>query len=168
MHTALLVIDVQRALFEQKTPIYRADQLLAAVQGLIARAHEAGVLVVYVQHSNERLLIKGSEGWQLHPQLCPQAEDLLIQKLHGSAFEDTPLAEELGRRGITTVVIAGLVTHGCVKATALDARKHGYATTVAADAHSSYSRDAGSLIETWNARFAEQGITVLPSDEIRF
>jgi hypothetical protein len=38
---ALLVIDVQKGLFEHETPIYEADRLLANIQMLIDRAHAA-------------------------------------------------------------------------------------------------------------------------------
>ena len=89
--TALLVIDVQRELFGKSTPIYQASRLMEVLTDLIARAHAAGALVVYVQHSADRQLIYGSEGWQLHPQLWPEDSDLRIEKLRGNALDGTPL-----------------------------------------------------------------------------
>jgi hypothetical protein len=108
--TALLVIDVQTALFERPTPIYKADNLLHNITALIQRAREAGVPVFYVQHANNSLLSEGSAGWQLHPQLQTMPPDDLIHKRHGSAFEETPLKGTLDARNVGTLVIAGLVT----------------------------------------------------------
>lgn len=165
---ALLVIDVQQGLFHKSTPIYRAQELLAHIDALVAAAHAAGVLVVYVQHASDKVLPWGSDDWQLHPRLHPTDVDLTVHKQHGDAFETTTLHEELAGRGIHSVVIAGLVTHGCVKATCLGARERGYAVTLAADGHSSYSKDAARLIEEWNAKLGAAGVTVTPAAQITF
>jgi nicotinamidase-related amidase len=154
---ALLVIDVQQGLFERKMPIYNAQTLLANLHSLIALARQQDALVVYVQHSNDALLRKGTHAWQLHPSLHPQPEDLRIEKLHGSAFEKTALGEELTRCGIHQLVICGLVTHGCVKAGTLDALKLGYQTRLITDAHSNYSKDAAKLIVEWNTKLGQAG-----------
>jgi nicotinamidase-related amidase len=165
---ALLVIDVQTALFERSTPIYKADDLLRNIMTLIQRAREAGTPVFYVQHANEKLLPEGSEGWQLHPQLQAVPPDALIHKCHGSAFQETQLKEFLDVRNVGTLVITGLVTHGCVKATGQDALKQGYTVILTEDAHSSYSKDAARLIEEWNGKLGEAGATVLPTEEVDF
>lgn len=166
--TALLVIDVQQELFSKSTPIYQADALLNNLDTLIERAHSAGAAVVYVQHSSERFLVKGSPGWQLHARLQPAAGELIIHKVHGSAFEETPLGDELARLGVTRLVICGLVTHGCVKATTLDAVRLGFQTTLVSDAHSSYSKDAPRLIEEWNQKIAQAGASLAATQAVRF
>jgi nicotinamidase-related amidase len=162
------VIDVQQGLFHKSTPIYQAQALLAHIDALVAAAHAAGALVVYVQHASGKVLPWGSDDWQLHPQLQPADVDLIVHKQHGDAFEATTLHEELAARGIQSVVIAGLVTHGCVKATCLGARERGYAVTLAADGHSSYSKDAARLIEEWNAKLLAAGVVVIPAAEVVF
>jgi nicotinamidase-related amidase len=164
--SALLVIDVQQGLFGKSTPIFGAGRLLDVIVGLIERARAAGAPVVYVQHASEKVLPYASAEWQLHPRLEPAAGDLRLDKTHGNAFEETSLHAELTRRGVERVVLAGLVTHGCVKATCLGALALGYATTLAADGHSSYSKDAGKLIEEWNRKLAEAGATVTPAAQI--
>ena len=166
--TALLIIDVQQALFTRPVPIYRAEQLLANINALTVRARAAGAAAVYVQHGNASFLAEGTQGWQLHPALQPEPGDLRIGKRHGSAFEDTPLGAELAARGVRRVAAAGLVPHGCVRATCLDALRLGYAVTLASDAHSSYSKDAAALVEEWNGRLAEAGAQVQPAAEIVF
>ncbi len=165
---ALLVIDVQQGLFRKSTPIYRAERLLANIEVLVGRAHAAGALVVYVQHASDKVLPYGSPDWQLHPRLTPQPGDLLIEKEHGDAFEATSLDSELAARGIKRVVAAGLVTHGCVKASCLGAKQRNYTVVLAADGHSSYSKDAARLIEEWHVKLTAAGITVQPTQEIVF
>ncbi len=140
---ALLVIDVQTALFERATPLYKADDLLRNITMLIGRAREANVPVFYVQHANNSLLSEGSAGWQLHPQLQAIPPDGLIHKRHGSAFEETPLKGILDARNVGTVVIA-------------------------ADAHSNYHKQAAKLIAEWNQTLQEAGATVLPTAEVSF
>lgn len=106
--------------------------------------------------------------WQLHPRLQPGENDLIVHKQHGNAFEDTPLYTELAGRGVGRVIVIGLVTHGCVKATCLGGLERGYAVVLAEDGHSSYSKDAARLIEEWNRKLGEAGAVVLPASRIGF
>jgi nicotinamidase-related amidase len=165
---ALLVIDVQQGLFEKSTPIYKADELLENINTLVDRAHLSSVPVIYVQHSAAKHLVKGSAEWQLHEQLCPLRTDTIIHKLHGNAFEDTPLDEILRARDVTTVVVTGLVTHGCVKATCIGAQEAGYHVILVQDGHSSFSKDAARLIEEWNEKLSAKQVTVKATSEITF
>lgn len=166
--TALLVIDIQNGLFEKSTPIYRADQLLENIHHLIDRAHQAGMPVIFIQHSSPKTLEKGSAVWQLHPQIQPLAKDMVIHKQHGNAFEETNLREELEKRNVSAVVITGLVTHGCVKATCLGAIEEGYKVVLVSDGHSSYNKDAAQLIDKWNRAIHEKGAEVLEARKVKF
>lgn len=166
--TALLVIDVQKGLFEKSTPIYRAEQLLANINTLIAKARRGGIPVIFIQHSSERILEKGSDGWQLHPEMKPLPKELVIHKLHGNAFEGTDLWEELEKRNVRKVIATGLVTHGCVKATCLGALDEGYKVVLVSDGHSSYSKDAAQNIEKWNRALGAKGAEVLEAEKVKF
>jgi len=88
---ALIVIDVQKELFERSTPIYQAGQVLKNINLLIDRARQVGVPVIFIQHSNDNTLIKGSDAWQLHPEIQPMESETLIHKRHGNAFIETQL-----------------------------------------------------------------------------
>ena len=168
LRSVLLVIDVQQAMFAKSTTVYRSAELLANIQSLAGKARSAGAPVVWVQHGDARDLIPGTPGWQLHPALLPEAQDLSLEKQKGNAFEGTKLKELLAARGVNRVVVCGMVTHGCVKNTCLGALEEGFLVTLAADAHSSYSKDAAALIEKWNALLAEAGAQVLESAKIGF
>ncbi len=166
--TALLVIDVQDGLFHKSTPIYKANELLKNIHSLIERAHQGGALVIFIQHNSEKVLPWGSSEWQLHPDIQLQPGDVLVQKQHGNAFEETSLEGELHDRDIRQLVICGLVTHGCVKATCQGAIDSGYQVILVQDAHSSYSKDAARLIEEWNQKLGTAGAVVAATEEIRF
>ncbi len=167
-NTALLVIDVQQGLFQKSTPLYKAGELLEKINSLVDRAHQAGVAVFYIQHSDKLALIKGSPEWQFHKQLQPLRHDFIVHKQHGNAFEETKLDEMLKSRDITNLVVTGLVTHGCVKATCLGARKLGYQVTLVKDAHSSYSQKAAQLIEEWHTKLAQESVALTSAADINF
>ncbi len=166
--TALLVIDVQKSLFEKSTPIYQADVLLENIMYLIHRARHESTPVFFIQHSNPKALVKGSEGWKIHPRLQPLEEEMIIHKLHPNAFEETNLQEELEKRNVSRVVATGLVTHGCVKATCLGAMARGFKVVLVSDGHSSNSADAAQLIKKWNRSIQEKGATVVETRGVNF
>ena len=164
--TALLVIDVQRGLFHRSTPVRRGDELVATINALVDRAHAAGVPVVYVQHSSDKVLPFGSDGWKLDQRLHPGLEHLVIHKEHGDAFRETGLADELAGRGVGRVVVTGLVSHGCVRATCLGAFERGFEVLLVSDGHSSYSRDAEQQAQACNRQVADAGAEVLPARDV--
>jgi nicotinamidase-related amidase len=165
---ALLVIDVQRALFSRPTPIHNAEQLLRNINSLIDMWELVGGLVVYIQHSNKRMLVMGTPDWELHPGIRIINSSRLIQKLHGNAFEKTELNDILSSRGIDQVVITGLVTQGCVRATCLGALSLGYRVTLVEDGHSNYRKDAIKIIEEWNQKLSDNGVQLIATDRMSF
>jgi nicotinamidase/pyrazinamidase len=80
--------------------------------------------------------VADSEGAQLHPSLDAARVDVIVDKgtdpaTEGySGFDGTDLATLLRDRGIDRVTVAGLATDYCVRATALDALREGFAVTV--------------------------------------
>jgi len=166
--TALLVIDVQRALFSRPTPIYKADNLIHNINSLIEMWQHSGGLVVYIQHSNNKMLIKNSIGWQFHPDLSVQETDIVIHKVHGNAFEGTNLYEVLNSSGIENIVITGLVTQGCVRATSIGGNELGFRVILVDDGHSNYSKEAPEIIEKWNRELSKEYVELSSADEIGF
>ena len=166
--SALLVIDVQKEQFEASTPVYKADQLLQNITLLISKARQEGVPVFFVQHAADSYLKYGSDGWQLHPQMQPIAGEVIIHKRHSNSFEDTNLQDELSQRNVSSVVVTGLVTHGCVKATCLGALEEGYGVVLVGDAHSNFSKDAARLIEKWNQQLGSKGVQVTDTRSVRY
>jgi nicotinamidase/pyrazinamidase len=80
--------------------------------------------------------VAGTQGAQLHPGLDRSPIDITVDKGQDvktdgySGFAGTDLEELLRERGITQVTVVGLATDYCVKNTALDALRAGFAVTV--------------------------------------
>jgi nicotinamidase-related amidase len=66
--------------------------------------------------------------------LEPLPDEPVITKQYASAFFGTSLASTLTAMGIDTVLIAGLSTSGCVRASTVDAVQHGFIPVVVRDA----------------------------------
>ena len=83
--------------------------------------------------------VAGTPGAELHPQIAalggPLVEKGTAQDADAySGFDGTQLTQRLRDAGVTHVVVGGLATDYCVKATVLDALAAGFETTVLADA----------------------------------
>jgi nicotinamidase-related amidase len=167
INTALLVIDVQKGLFEKKIPIYKSEEMLVNICQLATQAHQVGVPVIYVQHTNSTMP-QDTEGWKLHPRLQPLDSDYVLLKQRGSAFDNTLLNDRLNLLGVRKLIVTGLVTHGCVKATCLDAVKLGYAVTLVSDANSNFHRKPIDILEETYKQLTKTGIALLPTKDIHF
>ncbi|AHI24986.1 N-carbamoylsarcosine amidase [Komagataeibacter xylinus] len=67
------------------------------------------------------------------PELTPAPGEYVVRKTVPSAFAGTPLASWYAAHGVQTVVVAGCVTSGCVRASVLDAMQLGFRPVVIAD-----------------------------------
>ncbi|TDW95196.1 nicotinamidase/pyrazinamidase [Kribbella pratensis] len=91
-------------------------------------------------HSWPRHCVAGTDGVSFHPNLDPQPFDAIFDKgeyaaaysgFEGKSHEGgQTLADWLRGKGVTDVDVCGIATDYCVRATALDARKEGFTTTV--------------------------------------
>jgi nicotinamidase-related amidase len=167
-HVVLLIIDVQRELFEKSTPIYQAYQLLNNINLLVDRAHVADVPVFFVQHSSWKTLVEGSDGWRLHPALQPLTTDHFIRKHHSNAFQETALKGELDALHVRRVVVAGLLTNNCVQVTCNSAHELGYDVVLVQDAHSTYNANARDVIDEWNEKLGHGIVRLQSADEVDF
>ncbi|MCX6062660.1 MAG: isochorismatase family protein, partial [Caldiserica bacterium] len=166
--SALLVIDVQRELFEKSTSIYQADQLLRNINLLVDRAHAANAPVFFVQHASWKTLVEGTDGWKLHPALMPLKSDNFIRKHHSNAFQDTPLKAELDALHVRRIVVAGLLTQNCVQVTCNGAHDLGYDVVLVKDAHSNYNARARDVINEWNENLSHGVVRLESTVEVDF
>ena len=67
---------------------------------------------------------------EIHEDLAPEPDDVVIQKPRASAFFDTHLANLLHHEGVDTLVVAGTNTGGCVRATVVDSHSSNFRTVV--------------------------------------
>jgi nicotinamidase-related amidase len=130
-NTALMVIDVQNGVVSDA---YERDAVVANIGTLVDKARDAGVPIVWVQHSGENVA-KGSDAWQYVPELTRQDSESLVHKTFADSFEDTDLEEVLAGAGVGHVVVSGAQTDECIRSTIHGAMVRGYDVTLVGDAH---------------------------------
>jgi nicotinamidase-related amidase len=130
-HPALLVIDVQNGAVERA---HQRETVVANVAGLVERARQERVPVVWVQHSDEQL-VKGSDDWRIVPELAPDDAEPLVEKSYGDSFEDTTLETVLSGLAVGRLVVVGAQTDACIRSTLHGAFVRGYDTILVSDAH---------------------------------
>jgi nicotinamidase-related amidase len=130
-NTALIVIDVQNGVVATG---HERDAVVANVATLVDTAREQQVPVVWVQHSDEQT-VRGSDEWQIVPELDPHDDEPLVEKHYGDSFEDTDLEDVLAGLGVGRLVVAGAQTDMCIRSTLHGAFARGYDATLVSDAH---------------------------------
>src|ERR1700687_5510899 len=129
--TALLVIDVQNGVVGAA---HERDSVVANVGSLVEKARRERVPVVWVQHSDAQT-VRGSDDWQIVPELTPGDTEPLVEKNYGDSFEDTNLETVLAGLGVGGLVVAGAETDACIRSTLHGALVRGYDATLVSDAH---------------------------------
>ncbi len=147
-NTALLVVDVQNGVV---AGAHRRDEVVANVGGLVGKARQEQVPVVWVQHNDEEL-VRGSDDWRIVPELTPGDTEPLVEKSYGDAFEDTTLETVLAGLGIGRLIVVGAETDACIRSTLHGALVRGYDATLVGDAHTTGDKTA------WGAPTPEQVI----------
>lgn len=147
------MIDMVQAYFTEGAPFHLGrPEVIDACVTLLAAARTQGVPVVHttVRYRRDgadaglflakipalRLFCEGSpEGWS-DPvaETAPIDDEVLVVKQYASAFAGTSLAATLNSLGVDTVVIGGVSTSGCVRATATDALQSGFRPLVVREA----------------------------------
>ncbi|AKJ12257.1 isochorismatase [Streptomyces incarnatus] len=130
-NTALLVIDVQNGVVAGSP---HRDDVVANINTLVGKAREAGVPVIWIQHSDDELK-EGTEDWRYVPELTRQDTEPLIPKNYPDSFEDTELETVLARHKVGRLVVTGAQTDVCIRSTLHGAIVRGYDATLVADAH---------------------------------
>ena len=176
--TAVLVIDVQKGLFCANPAPFEAEQVVARINAVTAKAREAGAPVVFIQHDGEpgdEDVAPFTEGWKLHPDLDVRPGDVVIRKTTCDAFYGTTLEAELRSRSIQTVLLMGYATDFCVDATLRSAASKDFSIVVIADAHTTSDNPVLKADEVrqhhnwaWANAITKRGVTVLPASEVRF
>lgn len=155
---ALLVIDMQKSLMGRK--LYRKEEFASAVLGAIEAFRRARHQLIFIQHENG-FLVPGEVGWELDEALGVRESDTIMRKKRGNAFEKTGLTERLRSMGVDGVLVCGLVTHGCVRASCLGALQAGYRTALLSEGHSSWAKDARAKKEAIESELAAAGAEIV-------
>jgi nicotinamidase-related amidase len=169
---ALLLVDVIRGFTDPACPLgSEADAVVAACARLLSSFRERALPVFYTtviyrdDHQarvfRDRLpalnLLTPESPWaEVDPRLAPRAGEPVIEKRWASAFFGTDLAERLRAAGADSLVVAGLTTSGCVRATAVDGLQHDYRVVVPCEATGDRNPDAHAAnLFDLNAKYAD-------------
>lgn len=148
---ALLVIDLMRAYYDEDSPLCLPSRdALESAARVLEGARAAGVPVVHTRvefHPDGRdggafvkkvpalqHLFGGGPLAELMPEVAPRPDELVVVKQYASGFFGTSLASTLLAMGVDTLVLTGVSTSGCIRATAVDAIQHGFVPLVVRDA----------------------------------
>ncbi len=148
---ALIVIDMVEAYLQPGSPLYAGvEDAVASAARLAAAARKVGAPVIFTNVEYQpggadggvffrkvpalKVFEKGSPLGAFPAVLSPEDGDFVITKRYASAFFATHLAATLTSLGVDTLLIAGVSTSGCVRATALDTCQSGFLPFVVRDA----------------------------------
>ena len=148
---ALLVIDFAKAYLDKTSPLYAGvEDTLASTCRVLEASRAAGIPCIFTRVVFEQGLFDGGifyrkvpSLWvfdstcpfgQLADDLVPEPDELVIPKNYASAFFGTSLAATLTANGIDSVVLTGVTTSGCVRATGVDAMQNGFVPIVVEEA----------------------------------
>lgn len=153
MKSALIVIDVQQS-FTRRAYWDEAElpMFLQSLQGLVNRAHQAGIPVLQVFHVDE----EGRENAfsiesgliKTLPQLDIRPTEVFTKAVHSAMFATTQNGRSLDywlrAAGIQRLIVTGIRTEQCCETTTRHASDLGYSVTYAMDATLTFPMVSGS------------------------
>jgi nicotinamidase-related amidase len=168
--TGLLLVDPYNDFLSEGGKVFPMIKEVAAEVGLldnlratVAAARNANVQVFYVPHrrwqpgdydnwdhpnptqravQQRHTFEKGTWGGEFHPDFLPQPNDIVIKEHWAqSGFANTDLDFFLKQKGITHVILIGLLANTCMECTGRFAMELGYHVTLVRDATAAFSKE---------------------------
>lgn len=150
---ALLLVDFAQAYFDEAYPLFGGEGCRSALEHaarLAPAARKAGIPVIFTEvkyqpggldggafYSKVPALScfdAGTDSQRLADGLSMEADDILISKQYPSAFFGTSLDATLRWLKVDTLLLTGVTTSGCIRATCIDSISNGFVTLVVSDA----------------------------------
>ena len=170
---ALILVDFVQAYFDPECELFAdVEPELASALRVRAAARNAGIPVVLTNVEYHASMVNsgvfgkkarplrnfksGSNMGRWPDGLEPFDDELIISKQYPSAFFGTSLSSTLTANGIDSVILTGLTTSGCIRATCVDASSHGFIPIVVREAcgdRASYPHEANLF--DMNAKYAD-------------
>lgn len=151
--TALVLIDLQKGILARQGAPYSSSEVLTKCTHLADRFREAGATIVHVR-VDIRQIQNLPVDEPMRPPGSPEPpesaselvlargeKDLVITKHQWGAFYGTALDQQLRRRGIKTIILAGIATNFGVESTGRDAQERGYEIVFVEDAMTTVSAE---------------------------
>jgi len=147
----LILIDFAHAYFDEDCPLFAdVEDALASALRVREAAQAAGIPIVLTKMELDpqgvtagrffekatplTAFLPGAKTGDFQTGLSPREGEIVLPKQYPSAFFATSLASTLTFLGCDSVILTGLSTSGCVRASCVDSMSHGFRTIVVADA----------------------------------
>lgn len=151
--TALVIIDMQTDFLSPTGRIgqhYKESPIRSGLEGVerllkSVRAH--GMTVAHSRSHRYGSAVRndlvgiGDEGYEFCPSVAPREGEIVVDKWTFGAFASTPLEEELRARGVTRILLCGVLTNVCVFATAVQAIDRFMRVCLVEDACAGFSKE---------------------------
>jgi nicotinamidase-related amidase len=175
---ALVIVDIQKDYFPGGAhPLAAPEAAARAARRVLDAFRAAGDPIVHVRHvwdeEEATFMRPETEGVEIHPEVTPAENELVITKGFPNSFRGTALEDELRARRVDSVVVCGMMTSMCVDATVRAAVDLGFDTTVVHDACATCDLrfdgrtvPAAQVHSAFLAALGDGYATVVSSDEI--
>lgn len=136
---ALILIDIQNDYFEGgNNVLVNAEEASLKAQNILKYFRSEGLEIIHIKHLSNRegatFFLPNTFGAEIHNNVLPIENETIIIKHYPNSFIETRLNLYLQEKGITELIICGMMTSMCVDATTRAAKDLGYSCTVIADA----------------------------------
>ena len=114
-------------------------------------------------------LAPGEPGWPVWPPLGQAGDEPTFSKSVPDSFSNQKLGDWLAQIDAPEVILLGAQTNFCVAGTVQGALANGLKVTIVSDAHSTVDMPdeaATSIIDRYNAQFAEAGVNLMTTAEL--
>ena len=148
-YPALVVVDMCKAFIDSSSPLgFECNELIQANINLVKkfRLNKFPVIFTTTIYRNPseasvfrskipalNILEPESDAVTFIDDLAPSKDEMLIEKKFASAFFQTKLIDSLHKMKADSIVICGVTTSGCVRATAVDSLQNNFPTTIVED-----------------------------------
>jgi len=187
--TALLLVDPYNDFLSEGGKVWPRIKTIAEEVGLIANLKTidqavrlAGIRVFIAPHRrwepgdyedwsypnptqinimNRHSFARGEWGGDWHPDFTPKPVDIVAKEHWGqSGFANTDLDQQMRQRGVTHVIVVGLLANTCIESTARYAMELGYHVTLICDATAAFTKEMMHAAHELNGpTFAHQILT---------
>ena len=155
---AMVIIDIQNGLMNKK--IFEKELFIQNINKAIIENRKNNNVIIFIQHNSESLK-NGTNNWQIHSELIRNENDVIIQKKHGDAFNDTQLIKYLLENNVSDIIICGLVSHGCVFHTCKSGIENGFNVKLLKNGHSNWLKNAKEKICEVNEELEKTGVKIV-------
>jgi nicotinamidase-related amidase len=164
----LLLVDAQKNMLLPPEAVPNAEKVAVRLKELLDRARSAGVRVVHIRNNGGEgdPDQPGTPGWELVFDVRP--DESVIDKQEPDAFAGTNLADLLSQA--TPLVVAGMQSEYCIRATSLAALDRGHPVILVRGAHATYDGDltAQQTSERVEAELSSAGAKIVEHQDLPF